>query len=73
MIEKERCSYARIGGETFENCREVEVVKNDDEGTILGWFMCLMASSSFTYGCDYSWLKGKCECKGPVVPIMWRR
>jgi hypothetical protein len=67
-VNKERCSYARIGGESFENCK----VDNDSAQVDNNSAEVDNGSMSFTYGCDYSWLKDKCECKGPVNRI-WRR
>lgn len=34
---------------------------------------CAMASSNFTIGCKYDWIKDACECRGPVVSPIWRR
>jgi hypothetical protein len=62
-VNKERCRYTKVGGESFENCVEVD---NSVYNQVAN------GSMSFTYGCDYSWLKDKCECKGPVNRI-WRR
>lgn len=38
-VSKERCSYARIGGESFENCVEIKETKSDEKGSWWGWFV----------------------------------
>lgn len=71
-VNKERCSYARIGGETFENCREVEEAPKD-EGSWWGWLICAISCSNYSGGFDYSYYTDKCTCKGRWMSPMWRR
>jgi len=71
-MNNERCTVVKIGPEWFEYCVP-EVPRVEVEGNIGGLIMCFLASSSFTYGYEYDWIKGICECRGPVVSPMWRR